>query len=156
MSDRCISMIVVFCRDGFARDEPSLSPTWGGSSRDYSRALPPRKSPPATQSLKQVTETTVSLSRRLTDNIIELLHRLASSAADNERLKSIIESSKPHIEALESASVSSYERAQALVAAETKVSELRGTSPGSAYSHTYCFSGTLLNVFRVLLLMCLP
>ena len=55
-----------------------------------------------------------------------MLHRLASMNADNERLKSVIESSKPHLEALESASANSYERAQALVAAEAKAAELRG------------------------------
>jgi hypothetical protein len=83
-------------------------------------------SPVVSIPLRQASETMVTLCHRLTDNVIELLHRLASSSADTERLKAIIESSKPHMEALESASVSSYERAQALMVAESKVAELRG------------------------------
>ncbi len=92
----------------------------------------------------------VSLCHRLTDNVIELLHRLASSSADAERLKAIIESSKPHMEALESATVNSYERAQALVAAETKVAEMR-----CKHSHlltTDCLSEAVTECFTLALL----
>lgn len=108
--------------NSFAEQTSSSSPVWrereSGRLRFGTVNIP----------LKAAAELSVSLSRRLTDNIIELLHRLATTSSDAERLKAIIESSKPHIEALETVTSNSYERAQALVFAESRVAELRGES----------------------------
>jgi hypothetical protein len=115
--------VLWFARESQRDAEPS--PSW---YKDSGRQ-PTRRSLSASfpqLPLKRVAELNVELSRRLTDNVVELLHRLASTSAEADRLKSTLESSRPHIEALETASTNAYERAQALVSAESRVAELRG------------------------------
>lgn len=126
-------------------DRQVESPGW---QREAGRSFPQRKgvgSPQhATLPLRKGAELCVELSRRLTDGIIELLHRLASTSSENERLKAVMESSRPHMEALETASSNAYERAQALVGAETRVAELRGKLLTSSSSHL-TFGWLILN-----------
>jgi hypothetical protein len=124
---RCsaLALVLTACACRETHRETELSPSW---QKDGGR--PVRRSLSASAStqlsLKRAAELNVELSRRLTDNVVELLHRLASTSAEADRLKATLESSRPHIEALETASTNAYERAQALVSAESRVSELRG------------------------------
>jgi hypothetical protein len=78
----------------------------------------------------------VSALRRLADSELELQHRVATSAGEVERLRAAIDSARPHIDALEAASTSSMERAQALLSAESKMSELRGEQRSSRLSRS--------------------
>ena len=83
---------------------------------------------PTASALRVVAEDAVSTLRRLADNQLVLLQRLAAANADSEHLRTALESAKPHMAALESASHSAAERAQALLLAESRVTELRGTT----------------------------
>jgi hypothetical protein len=92
-----------------------------------------------------VSEEVIGVVRRLTDNQLQLVQRIVSSDSDIEHLRAALDAAKPHMQALESATHSSMERAQALMTAETRVAELRGMNCPPEAVHPSSIDGQLVH-----------